>query len=160
MKHTTGGELPPEPYRQAMENVPLVTVDVLFFNPEKTKTLLGRRTNEPYAGMWYSFGGRLYKNEEFVDAAIRLAKKETGVSLSPDNLVQAGVLNEINPNSIFDGINYHSVNIYFACIIDHTDVSLDHQHSEARWIDIDDQSLYPYVRAKIAGALHALSAKS
>lgn len=139
-----------------MQDMPLATVDIIFLNPEKTKTLLGRRAREPYAGMFYSFGGRLYKNEKFVDAAIRIAKKETGLVLGPADIVQAGVLNEISPNSIFEGINYHAINVYFACTISEREISLDDQNTEAKWLDVNDPDIPTYVRAKIEGALNAL----
>ena len=149
-------ELPLERYRSLMEDGPIATVDVLFFNSERTKTLLGKRTNEPYAGEWYSFGGRLLKNEEFADAALRIAQQEVGVSLSKEDLRQAGIINEVNPNSIFEGINYHAVNVYFACILDDRAYTLDTQHNEARWIDVNETALRGFVREKIAGALRAL----
>ncbi len=151
-----GGELPLEHYRAAMEKLPLATVDIVILNPERTEALLGRRKNEPYAGTFYTFGGRLYKNEEFASAAIRLAKKECGLLLSPADIVEAGVLNEISENSIFEGINYHAVNIYFACTIKEPEVTLDDQHSEAQWFAVDDPTLHPNVQTKIAGALRTL----
>ena len=150
------GELPLDSYRKAMHELPLVTVDILFFNPEKTKTLLGKRVREPYARIWYAFGGRLHKNEEFADAALRIGKKECGLVLKAENIMQAGVLNEISPNSIFEGVNYHSVDIYFGCIIEEQPVVLDDQHSEARWFDVNDPTLHPNVQKRIAGALGAL----
>ncbi|MDO8514676.1 MAG: NUDIX domain-containing protein [bacterium] len=149
-------ELSFDDYRFAMEKLPLATVDILFFNSEKTKTLLGRRENEPYAGTFYSFGGRLLKNEELADAACRIAKKETGVSLSPSKLTFVGILNEISDNSRFDGINYHAVDIYFGCVIEKQAITLDEQHSEAKWFDVNDPTLHPNVRARIDGALRAL----
>ena len=123
---TPPDELPLEHYRQLMEDSPLPTVDIIFFDQQRSKTLLGRRTNEPYAGQWYSFGGRLYKNEEFADAAVRIAKQEVGLSLTKADVKQAGVINEINPSSIFEGINYHAVNIYFACVIDDALMEISH----------------------------------
>ena len=151
-----GGELSPERYREAMQELPLVTVDIIFFNPGKTKTLLGKRTNEPYTGDWYSFGGRLYKNEEFVDAAVRIAKKETGISLSSSELTFVGVLNEISDTSRFEGINYHAVDVYFGCTIEEQAVVLDDQHSEAKWFDVSDPTLHPNIRTRIEGALRVL----
>ena len=151
-----GGELPLEHYRLAMEEFPLVTVDILFFNPEKTKTLLGKRAYEPCKGVFFTFGGRLHKNEEFVDAALRIARDETDISLSPADIKFAGVLNEIHDTSKFDGINYHAVDVYFACSIEERTPVLDDQHSEAAWFDVDDPTLHPNVRTRITGALHAL----
>lgn len=151
-----GGILSIERYRAAMEELPIVTIDVVFLNPEKTKILLGKRTNEPYAGQFYSFGGRFYKNESFLEAAGRIAKQELGLLIPPERLLFAGVLNEINDSSIFEGVNYHAVDVYFVCIIEDEAVQLDSQHSEVQWFPVDEPNLHPNVRARISGALAAL----
>ncbi len=151
-----GGMVPLDRYRAAMEEFPIVTVDVIFLSPDKKKILLGKRINEPYAGEFYSFGGRFYKNENFLEAACRIAKQELGLSITPAALTFAGVLNEINDSSIFEGVNYHAVDVYFACTIEDESMKLDSQHSETRWFPVDDSSLHPNVRARIKGALAAL----
>lgn len=153
MRQRVVGILPLERYRAAMEELPIVTIDVVFLNPDKTKILLGKRTNEPYAGQFYSFGGRLYKNEEFLDAACRIVIQEVGISLSPEALTFAGVLNEMNDSSIFEGINYHTVDVYFVCTITDEAVALDSQHSEIQWFPVNDPNLHPNVKARIEGAL-------
>jgi ADP-ribose pyrophosphatase YjhB (NUDIX family) len=150
-KLPVGGRLPLERYRQGMEDSPIVTVDVLFLDKDKKKILLGKRENAPYAGEFYSFGSRMLKNEEFVDAAIRVAKEELGVPLRPSDLTLVGTINEINETSIFDGINYHAVDIYFYCVIDRASIVLDQQHSETKWFDLDDESIHPNVRTRIEG---------
>ncbi len=149
-------ELSAERYRAAIEELPIVTIDVIFLNPDKTKILLGKRVNEPYAGVFYSFGGRLYKNEDFRDAACRIAKQEVGISLSSAALTFAGVLNEISDSSIFEGVNYHTVDVYFVCTIEDEAVSPDSQHSEKRWFPVSDPSLHPNVKARVEDALRAL----
>ncbi len=149
-------ELSLDHYKMVTEYSPICTIDIVFINPERTETLLGKRNNEPVANIFYTFGGRLYKNEDFLNAACRIAKQETGLSLSPSGLVFAGVLNEIHENSKFPGINYHAVDIYFGYIIKKQTIVLDAQHSEARWIDVNDQTLHPNVSARVAEALRAL----
>ena len=151
-----GGELPLDRYREAMQDMPLATVDIVFVNPDRTKTLLGKRKNEPYAGKFYTFGGRLFKNEELIDAAVRIAKKEVGIVLSPMSLIKAGVLNEINPSSIFSGINYHAVNVFFACTIPEDEISLDDQHTEAKWLSVNDPDVPTYAKSKVVEALKVL----
>ena len=148
--------MPLERYRAAMEEFPIVTVDVVFLSADKKKILLGKRLNEPYAGMFYSFGGRFYKNESFLEAAERIPKQELGLSVPPERLLFAGVLNEINDSSIFEGVNYHAVDVYFVCILEDEAVTLDSQHSEVQWLPIDAPDLHPNVRARITGALAAL----
>ena len=157
MKKELGREVPLERYRALMENFPICTVDVVLCNPDKTRALLGKRVNEPYAGLFYSFGGRLYKNEEFVDAALRIVQKETGLSLVPSQLRLAGVLNDRGDTSIFPDISYHAVNIYFGCRIEEGhEITLDEQHSEARWFEINDGTIHPYIQTRIKGVLRAL----
>lgn len=151
-----GGKIPLERYRAAMEDLPIVTIDVLFFNPEKTKLLLGKRVNEPYADEFYSFGGRLYKNENLFDAACRIAKEELGIIRTPDELTYGGIINEINPSSIFDGVNYHTLDVYFACALADETVQFDGQHSEMQWFSVDDETLHPNVKIRIEGSLRAL----
>lgn len=151
-----GGELPLESYRALMEDAPICTIDVIFLSLDKTKILLGKRVNEPFAGVFYSFGGRLYKNEEFLNAACRIAKQEVGILVPPPALTLGGVLNEINDSSIFEGVNYHDVDLYFGCVIEDQTVVLDDQHSEARWFDVKDPTLHPNVRKRIEGVLRAL----
>lgn len=146
-----GGRLPAERYRQAMEDCPIVTVDILFLDAEKQHILLGLRENEPYKGEYYSFGSRMYKNENFMQAAVRIAKEEIGVALEPSALTYVGAINEINDRSIFEGINYHAVDIYFYCVIDNASIVLDRQHSETKWFDLEDESIHPNVRTRIEG---------
>lgn len=146
-----GGRLPLERYRQTMEDSPIVTVDILFLDIDKKQLLLGLRENEPYKGEFYSFGSRMYKNEDFMQAAIRIAKEEIGVSLHPSALTYVGAINEINEISIFEGVNYHAVDIYYYCVIDSTSIMLDQQHSETKWFDLDDDSIHPNVRTRIEG---------
>ena len=56
-------------YFTVMSHMPIPTVDVLLMDSQHTKTLLFKRSNRPVQGVWYSLGGRLYKNERIEDAA-------------------------------------------------------------------------------------------
>lgn len=143
-------------YRTLMEVSPICTVDVIFLDAKKNRTLLGRRTSAPYRDAFFSFGGRLHKNEEFVEAALRIARSETGILLKAEDMVFAGILNEIAPDSKFEGINYHAVDVYFGVQVDHETFELDFQHSDAAWVAVDDPSLHPNVRFKVQKAIEAL----
>lgn len=150
-------DVPQAIYQMLMETSPICTIDILFFNPEKTHTLLGRRTNEPYKNTFYAFGGRLRKNETFEEAAIRIAEKETGIKIAPEDIRFAGILNEINGNSLFDGTNYHAVDLYFACVVPlDVRVDLDSQHGEYQWFNVSDEDLYPNIKTRIKNSLKVL----
>lgn len=146
--------LPLPTYRMLMDLAPICTVDVLFFNPERTETLLFKRTNDPLKGWYYSAGGRLWKNESLVDCALRQAKREAGMTLARDLLTFGGVLEELNTNSIFPDVAYHAVNLFYGYPLSkYVPVVLDDQHSELRWFSVDDPSLHPYLKQKIRETL-------
>lgn len=148
-------------YYTLIKSSPVPTVDILFFNSEKTHTLLGKRTNKPYKDVFYTFGGRLQKNETFEKAAVRIARKETGIDLKISNLCFGGVDNEISNSSIFEDTNYHAVVLYFRCIIQpDTKVTLDDQHSESKWVNINDKEIHPSIHIRIANSLKAVQTNS
>ena len=62
-----------------MKVVPIVSVEVLI--KEGNEILLGRRSTEPFKGMWQLTGGILHYNEKISDAVMRVAKRETGADV-------------------------------------------------------------------------------
>ena len=62
-----------------MKVVPIVSVEVLI--KEGNEIILGRRSTEPFKGMWQLTGGVLYYNEKISDAVMRVAKRETGAGV-------------------------------------------------------------------------------
>lgn len=144
----------PETYSKIMELMPICTVDVHFFNPDLTKTLLFLRNNEPLKNEYFSIGSKLNKNEDLTDAAIRIANEEIGLIVPKDALIFGGVNNEIFTISAFAGIGYHTVNLFFGTIIDDdSKIMLDAQHSMKQWFDVDDKNLHPHLRVKISALL-------
>jgi len=144
-------------YKEIMANAPICTVDVIFFNPSKDQVLLGKRNNQPLSGEYYSIGGRLEKNEEFLDCAVRQAKRELGIEIFPDQLIFGGVINEIWPNSKYSGVNYHTVNIYYGYLLNGDEKPvLDQQHSACHWLTVTDESLHPKLQEKIQNLVNKL----
>ena len=58
-------------YFTVMSNMPIPTVDVLLVDRDATRTLLFKRSNKPVQHVYYSLGGRIYKNERVEVAAGR-----------------------------------------------------------------------------------------
>src|SRR3989344_4799141 len=75
-----------EEYRDLMAGSPICTIDLIFLDENKKNILLGKRNNKPYKGIFYTFGGRLSKNEDFLEAAKRIGKGETGLELDQNKL--------------------------------------------------------------------------
>lgn len=150
-------DVPQDIYKVLMEFSPICTVDVIFFNPEGTRVLLGKRANAPYQGLFYTFGGRLRKNETFEEAAVRIAKKEMGITIAPTDIKFGGVDNEISDSSVVLGTNYHAVALYFSGTVpENTPIALDAQHSEHQWVAVSDATIiHPSIQPRILKALRA-----
>lgn len=145
--------LPLEKYREILDSTPVCTVDVLFFNSDKTRTLLFKRENEPMKGSYFSIGGRLLKNESFADCAVRQALREAGVIVKKDGLILGGVQEELHPNSVFEGVSYHAVDIFYGYVLDTEEIKLDSQHSDYQWFSVTDGTIHPLIKTKIASLL-------
>jgi len=141
--------LPLEKYREVLDITPVCTVDVLFFNEDKTKTLLFKRTNEPMKGVYFSIGGRLLKNEKLEDGAVRQALREVGIHLKKDTLITGGTQEEFHPTSVFDGVSYHAVGIFYGYVLGDETIALDSQHSDYQWFPVSDEAIHPLIKSKI-----------
>lgn len=138
-----------EKYREILDITPVCTVDVLFFNKDKTKTLLFKRVNEPMKGIYFSIGGRLLKNESLKDGAVRQAFREIGIQIARENLISGGTQEEFHPTSIFDGVSYHAVGVFYGYVLDNADITLDNQHSDYQWFHVSDETIHPLIKSKI-----------
>jgi len=145
--------LPLEKYKEVLDIAPVCTVDILFFNSDKTKVLLFTRKNEPLRHSYFSVGGRLLKNELLTDCAVRQASRESGVAVEKDGLIFGGVQEEIHQNSVFERVSYHAVCIFYGYLLGNEEIKLDDQHSDYQWFSVLDDSLSPFVKTKIASIL-------
>ncbi|MGB7443569.1 MAG: NUDIX domain-containing protein [Coleofasciculaceae cyanobacterium] len=146
------GMIDAETYKITIAMLPVVTVDVLPFREDFTEVLLLNRVNKPAQNQYYSPGGRLLKNEEFADGAVRQFKRELGLDINEKDLIAGGVINEIWQDSSFEGVNYHSVNVFFGYSLRHSqllELTLDFQHSHFKWFNVEDSSIHPKVQQRI-----------
>ena len=144
------GRFPLREYRRLLKETPVCCVDVLFFSPPKTKTLLFKRANKPLRGVYFSMGGRLRKNEKLIDGAVRQARQETGLRIRKNSLIFGGVQEEIHRDSIFKGVSYHAVDVFYGYILKENErVRLDGQHEGKRWFSLTDPHLHPFIKSKI-----------
>lgn len=136
-------------YRKCIELLPILTVDLLIFNKEKTEVMLFKRKNAPLQGEFYSLGGRLHKGEKIEDAILRKAKEEAGLDLKYDDLEFGRFANEMFEDSVYEGVSSHTPNLFFAYIYNDEGVILDAQHDEFKWFKVDDESLHFFLQQKI-----------
>lgn len=148
-----------ETFQNILRLLPILTVDVLPFNQDFSEVLLFKRVNRPAKNEYFSPGGRLLKNEEVLEGARRQCKRELGLEIEKEDLLPGGVIDEIWEESAFEGVNYHSVNIFFGYVLSAAQFScltLDEQHEEYKWFSVSDPSIHPWVKYRIETILALL----
>ena len=121
-------------FRDVLNSAPLISIDILVKN--KGKVLLGKRINNPAKGFFFSTGGRIFKNELISNAMIRIAKDELNIELK-SKLEFIGVFEHFYPDSIFDGISTHYVNLAYSLNVEKLSDLPTFQHSEYKWFTIE-----------------------
>ena len=140
-------KLSEEQFSSAVASLPLVSVD--FCIRSKSKILLGKRVNAPAKGYWFTPGGRVRKNEKFLDAMKRIFLIELGQELStPADLVLMGIWDHMYEDSAFsNAIGTHYVNLPHCIMIDNEEDfyqlpnGLNHQHSEWKWFELEKAAI-------------------
>ncbi len=138
--------IPEDLYRKILNVVPVPCIDLII--RADNRFLLGKRLNEPAKGQWFVPGGRVYKGERLQDAAIRKAKEEVGLEISPK---QIGMLS--TGETIFENPDRHTVNVVFTVDLSGSVEIMDFdnkQHSEFRWFSEIDESWHPYTKEILA----------
>ena len=137
-------------FKTVIENAPLTSIDICLVCG--SQVLLGKRTNEPLKGEWFTPGGRIHKNETWQDALLRIAEVELGLSdIAVEDFSLMGVWDHFYTNSAVDqGISTHYVNLpHYAEFKSNPQIVLDDQHGEFKWFDLsvvsNDERSHPYM---------------
>jgi len=98
-------------FKTVVENTPLVSIDLCLVCDGQV--LLGKRTNEPLKGEWFTPGGRILKNETWQDALLRIVEMELGLSgIAVEDFSLMGMWDHFYNNSAVDqDISTHYVNL-------------------------------------------------
>ncbi len=157
MKNTRS-YIPDGIYKDIVAHMPVSTVDVVLLNKKKDKTLLFKRNNEPVKNVYFTIGGRILKGETFLHCAVRQAKRELGLKINPKKTFFAGVTQDFHKNSVFKGVSYHAVAIFFAYILEDKNINIkfDTQHSDYKWFSVKDKTLHPHIKERIRQTLLVL----
>ena len=138
-------------FKTVIENTPLVSIDLCLVCDGQV--LLGKRTNEPLKGEWFTPGGRIHKNETWQDALLRIVKAELGLcDTAVESFSLMGVWDHFYNNSALDqDISTHYVNLpHYAEFQSKPKITLDDQHGEFEWFDLSvvsgDDKFHPYMR--------------
>ena len=138
-------------FKTVIENTPLVSIDLCLVCDGQV--LLGKRTNEPLKGEWFTPGGRIHKNETWQDALLRIAEAELGLSgIAVEDFPLMGVWDHFYNNSVVNrDLSTHYVNLpRYARFKSTPEITLDDQHAEFEWFDLSvvakDEKFHLYIR--------------
>jgi colanic acid biosynthesis protein WcaH len=138
-------------FKTVIENTPLVSIDLCLVCDGQL--LLGRRNNEPLKGEWFTPGGRIYKNETWQKALLRIFEVELGLSdLKIEDFSLMGIWDHFYSNSVVDeNISTHYVNLpHYTYFKSKPEITLDDQHGDFKWFDLsmvsNDEKIHPYIR--------------
>ncbi|WP_447920910.1 GDP-mannose mannosyl hydrolase [Achromobacter aegrifaciens] len=148
-----GGMLAQAEFRQAVEMLPLVSIDLLL-RDAAGRYLTGLRANPPAQGVWFVPGGRIRKNETLRDALRRIARDELGVPVTELAWTPRGVYEH------FYGTNFAGEagrSTHYVVLAYEAELSLDisslpqAQHRSYRWLPAKaiaaDPGVHPYTQA-------------
>ena len=104
------------------------------------QVLLGKRNNPPAQHYWFVPGGRIRKNETFIEAFSRLTLQELGQSFSLNNAKFIAPYQHFYTDSVFaNNISTHYVVLSYQLTIDADLLALPlEQHNKYHWFDIDE----------------------
>ena len=138
-------------FQIVVENTPLVSIDICLVSDDQI--LLGQRINEPLRGFWFTPGGRIYKNETWENALVRIAKVELGLpDLRVERFSLMGVWDHFYNNSAFDkNTTTHYVNLpHYIDVKYKPEIIIDCQHCDFQWFNLsvvaNDVQFHPYMR--------------
>ena len=147
--------LPESGFTQAVEALPLVSIDLCVFSQQGL--LLGLRQNAPAKDHWFTPGGRIRKGEPWQDALVRIAQEELGLQLS--DIVDSqlmGMWDHFYEDSAFSNeVPTHYLNLPFYLqlnpIIHTCDLKqgAGFQHAKWQWFNLDQLENSPIVHKHV-----------
>jgi colanic acid biosynthesis protein WcaH len=143
--------LEPDIFKSIVKNAPLVSIDICLVHDEEI--LLGKRSNEPLKGNWFTPGGRIFKNEPWEKCIRRVANSELGIVIDElPSFRLMGVWDHFYENSVMDeNVSTHYVNLPHYCILEKRPYLLkDQQHNDLSWFSLHEvasnNSFHKYMR--------------
>ena len=101
---------------------------IVIFNKEINKTLMCKRTKEPYIGMYNLVGGKIEKENDGLNEAYRELVEETNISKNDVELKHFMNIEYVSFNK--------SLEVYYGIL--NKEVELVEEVNKLEWIDIND----------------------
>jgi colanic acid biosynthesis protein WcaH len=142
-----------EQFKAIVRDTVLVSLDLLLIN-EYGELLVGKRLNRPAQNCLFVPGGRVMKGETLTAALRRIAKQETGLDLSPEQVELHGIYDHFYVENCFGDSELSTQYIVIACrstISAASVIIADHQHERLHFISmldvVADPHVHPYVKS-------------
>ena len=101
---------------------------IVIFNKEMNKTLMCKRTKEPYMGMYNLVGGKIEKENDGLNEAYRELVEETNISRNDVELKHFMNIEYVSFNK--------SLEVYYGIL--NKEVELVEEVNKLEWVDIND----------------------
>ena len=101
---------------------------IVIFNKELNKTLMCKRTKEPYMGMYNLVGGKIEKENDGLNEAYRELVEETNISKNDVKLKHFMNIEYVSFNK--------SLEVYYGIL--NNEVELVEEVNKLEWVDIND----------------------
>ena len=101
---------------------------IVIFNKEMSKTLMCKRTKEPYIGMYNLVGGKIEKENDGLNEAYRELVEETNISKNDVKLKHFMNIEYVSFNK--------SLEVYYGIL--KKEVELVEEVNKLEWVDIND----------------------
>ena len=101
---------------------------IVIFNKELDKTLMCKRTKEPYMGMFNLVGGKIEKENDGLNEAYRELEEETNIKKEDVGLIHFMNLTYVKWNK--------EIEVYYGIL--NKEVTLIEEVNKLEWADIND----------------------
>lgn len=101
---------------------------IVIFNKEMNKTLMCKRTKEPYMGMYNLVGGKIEKENDGLNEAYRELVEETNISKNDVELKHFINIEYVSFNKLLE--------VYYGIL--NKEVELVEEVNKLEWVDIND----------------------
>ena len=101
---------------------------IVIFNKAMNKTLMCKRTKEPYIGMYNLVGGKIEKDNDGLNEAYRELVEETNISKNDVELKHFMNIEYVSFNKLLE--------VYYGIL--NKDVELVEEVNKLEWVDIND----------------------
>ncbi|WP_332897141.1 GDP-mannose mannosyl hydrolase [Haladaptatus sp. CMSO5] len=139
----------PEEWHTIVENVPIVSVDLLVVY--EGKLVFGKRQNEPAKDYWFVPGGRVYKGETREEAAHRIAEQELGLEI--EIVESLGAYEHFYDTADVAGVDskHYLANGYVVTCLS-GELEADDQHESLRLFNSPPTPLHEYIKQFLTDA--------